>query len=106
MDNLLKVHHLSEMRKIVDQLLDAKRESGKTEAVEAARHYEHAHSLTLITVALGLVVAGIAAVFSVMGISRAIERITRSISQLARGDISTAVSAFSAMRRGSRKPGK
>ena len=82
---------LDEMQENLAQLIEINRLGGRNEAKQAEDSYRATIFQTSIIVGIGLVIALGAMIFSFFGVSRPIERITRSMGALAKGDISVSI---------------
>jgi methyl-accepting chemotaxis protein len=90
--------YLGEMKKLfldldrrVDQAIEIEREEARAEKAQSVIEYTSTLWLMFLLVGVSLVVAFGAMVFSFLGVSRPIERITQSMSALARGDVSIVI---------------
>ena len=80
-----------EIGALLDRLIAINRDRGQREAAQAAAEYDSTIWLTSLVIGASLLLAFGAMIFSFLGVSRPIERITQSMSALARGDVSIVI---------------
>ena len=76
----------TEVRKLLGRLVEIQEEGAKEATGAAASNYASARTMTIATLAIGLLIAMGAMAFSFLGIARPIGRITESMGVLASGD--------------------
>jgi len=76
----------TEVRKLLGRLVEIQEEGAKEATGAAASNYAAARTMTIATLAIGLLIAMGAMAFSFLGIARPIGRITESMGVLASGD--------------------
>jgi methyl-accepting chemotaxis protein len=80
-----------EMDRIVDQLIKINENGGAKETVHSKHEYESTRTIVLVSVAVSILIALGAMAFSFFNVVSPIQKITRSMSILAKGDTSVAI---------------